>query len=202
MSSLNFLFHPSPTPPPRQPLGRNAAAGNGRPVPQPPLRRPKLRAYEPHRKQRAGWASRARPGKRGAPRGRGVRVRSLRPQRSALPAVPLSRCPGPARHSPGSVRTAPRRPGSSSRPVPSRPAAAPGAARLLPACRAAAGSGASLIYGAPSGPAAGKCAEWGILLPGSLLRAGCFALLKVLGLGKCFPFHSWPERLLPQHSQS
>jgi len=125
VSSLNFLFHPSPTPPPRQPLGRNAAAGNGRPVPQPPLRRPKLRAYEPHRKQRAGWASRARPGKRGAPRGRGVRVRSLRPQRSALPAVPLSRCPGPARHSPGSVRTAPRRPGSSSRPVPSRPVPQP-----------------------------------------------------------------------------
>lgn len=27
---------------------------------------------------------------------------------------------------------------------------------------------------------------------------GCFALLKVPGLGKCFPFHSWPERLLPR----
>lgn len=137
VSSLNFLFHPSPTPPPRQPLGRNAAAGNGRPVPQPPLRRPKLRAYEPHRKQRAGWASRARPGKRGAPRGRGVRARSLRPQRSALPAVPLSRCPGPARHSPGSVRTAPRRPGSPSRPVPSRsrPRGRPAPARVSGRCR-------------------------------------------------------------------
>ncbi|XP_005049130.2 PREDICTED: homeobox protein Hox-D4 isoform X2 [Ficedula albicollis] len=53
------------------------------------------------------------------------------------------------------------------------------------------------IQGCP-GPAAGKRAERGILLPGSLLRAGCFALLKVPGLGKCFPFHSWPERLLPR----
>lgn len=53
------------------------------------------------------------------------------------------------------------------------------------------------IQGCP-GPAAGKRAERGILLPGSLLRAGCFALLKVPGLGKCFPFHSWPERLPPR----
>lgn len=57
------------------------------------------------------------------------------------------------------------------------------------------------IRGCP-GPAAGKRAEQGILLPGSLLRAGCFALLKVPGLGKSFPFHSWPERLLPRREQS
>lgn len=83
---------------------------------------------------------------------------------------------------------------------PARPPEAEGPLRPAPLPAARCGSRVRrrlqrfpYIRGCP-GPVAGKRAERGILLPGFLLRVGCFALLKVPGLGKCFPFHSCPER--------
>lgn len=115
-----------------------------------------------------------------------------------LSAIPGALIPAQRRETPGSGAGAEPAVGAWP-PARGRGSPSPGSAARGPVRQPgpAAASRFPYIRGCP-GPVAGKRAERGILLPGFLLRAGCFALLKVPGLGKCFPFHSWTERLEPR----